>query len=143
MLARMDTTDVPAVAAEQLAMAMRFMLDSDKGLVLLRGATDQDLRALEDAIWDRLDGDLAHRRAVLLRFQHLISVFSARRLRALMLRRGYNLIAPALLVAASMRLNTKWGFSPHKFFLAINELPSVREVRPSTPVEEVQMLQAA
>lgn len=143
MFKRMDTSDVPMVAVEQLAMAMRFMLDSGKGLVLLRGASDSDLRDLEDTIWDRLDGDLAYRRAVLLRFQHLIGVFTARRLRALMLRRGYNLIAPAILVAATMRLNTKWGFSSQKFFIALNELVLELEARPSTPAEEVQMLEAA
>jgi hypothetical protein len=131
MIQRLDTSDVPAVPADQLAMAMRVMIDSGRGLVLLRGASSDELLALEQAIWHRLDGDLVRRRAVLVRFQHLIEVFSARRLRSLMLRRGYNLIAPALLVASSMRLNTKWGFSAHKFTLALGAVTAELEQRPT------------
>lgn len=118
----MDETDVPLVAPAELARAMRFMIDSGRGLVLLRGVSGADMRELESAIWHRLEGDLAQRRAVLVRFQCLVQVFSARRLRQLLLRRGFRLIAPAIQLAATMRLNATWGFSPHKFNLALQAL---------------------
>lgn len=118
----MDDTDVPLVAPAELARAMRFMIDSGRGLVLLRGVSGADMRGLESAIWHRLEGDLAQRRAVLVRFQCLVQVFSARRLRQLLLRRGFRLIAPAIQLAATMRLNATWGFSPHKFNLALQAL---------------------
>jgi hypothetical protein len=53
--------------------------------------------------------------AVLLRFRALVGVFKARRLRELLLGRGFMLITPAVHVAARMRLNTQWGFNPLKF----------------------------
>lgn len=118
----MDDTDVPLVAPAELARAMRFMIDSGRGLVLLRGVSGADMRELESAIWHRLEGDLAQRRAVLVRFQCLVQVFSARRLHQLLLRRGFRLIAPAIQLAATMRLNATWGFSPHKFNLALQAL---------------------
>jgi hypothetical protein len=109
---------------------MRLMIDSGRGLVLLRGMTGADMRELEDAIWDRLEGDIVQRRAVLVRFHCLVHVFSARRLHDLMLRRGFRLIAPALQLAAETRLNARWGFNPHRFNLALRALTSEFESRP-------------
>lgn len=126
----LDQADVPRVPAAELARAMRFMIDSGRGLVLLRGMSGADMRALEEAIWQRLEGDIVQRRAVLVRFQCLVEAFSARRLRELMLRRGFRLIAPALHLAAEMRLNTKWGFSPHKLNLALRALAIELERQP-------------
>jgi hypothetical protein len=118
----LDTSDVPLVPATDLALAMRFMIDSGRGLVMMRGLSNADVQELEDALWDRIEGDIAHRRAVLLRFQYLVDVFAARRLRDQLMQRGFRLIAPALQVAAGMRLNATWGFSPHKFNAALRAL---------------------
>ena len=122
MSSSLDETDVPSVPPAALARAMRFMIDSGRGLVLLRGLGAGDMRELESAVWHRLEGDIAERRAVLVRFQCLVEVFAARRLQALMLRRGFRLIAPAIQLAAETRLNAKWGFSPHKFNLDLQAL---------------------
>jgi hypothetical protein len=118
----LDTSDVPLVPATDLALAMRFMIDSGRGLVLMRGLSTADMQELEEALWDRIEGDTVHRRAVLLRFQYLVDVFSARRLRDQLMHRGFRLIAPALQIASGMRLNAKWGFSPHKFNVALRLL---------------------
>ena len=139
----LDQTDIPRVAPAELARAMRFMIDNGKGLVLLRGVNGSDMRELEGAIWDRLDGDIVQRRAALVRFQCLVEVFSARRLRELMLRRGFRLIAPALHVAADMRLSTKWGFSPHKFNLALQALVVELEQQPRVVVSDDRLVLAA
>jgi hypothetical protein len=49
-------------------------------------------------------------------------VFRARRLADLLLNNGYNLIAPAVHVAARQRLNADRGFNPSKFERALSEL---------------------
>ena len=54
------------------------------------------------------------------RFRHLVEVFSARRLKDMMLDRGYALMAPAIAIAASLRLNANRGFSPQAFLLALS-----------------------
>ncbi len=118
----LDTSDVPLVPATDLALAMRFLFDNGRGLVLMRGLSNDVMQELEDALWDSIEGDIAHRRAVLLRFQYLVGVFASRRLRDQLMQRGFRLIAPALQVAAGMRLNAKWGFSPHKFNAALRSL---------------------
>lgn len=136
----LDQTDIPLVPPAQLARAMRFMIDSGRGLVLLRGVSGADMRELEEAIWDHLEGDLIQRRAVLVRFRCLVEVFSARRLRELMLRRGFRLIAPAIHLAAGTRLSTKWGFNPHKFNLALQGLfAELEQQAPISAGEELDL----
>ena len=53
------------------------------------------------------------------------------------------LIAPALHVAADMRLSTKWGFSPHKFNLALQALVVELEQQPRVVVSEDRLELAA
>lgn len=128
----LDETDVPRVDPADLARAMRFMIDSGRGLVLLRGVSATDMQELESAVWPHLQGSIAKRRAVLVRFQYLVEVFAARRLRDLMMRRGFRLIAPAIQLAAQTRLNTKWGFSAYKFTLGLQALiGELEQVAPS------------
>jgi hypothetical protein len=135
MTQQLDMTDVPVVPAAELALAMQFMIDNGKGLVLLRGLTASDMRTLEAAVWDRLEGSVAQRRAVLVRFQCLADVFGARRLNALMLRSGFPLISLALKAAATMRLNVKWGFSPTKFNTALQWALTEAKLPRPRPVE--------
>jgi hypothetical protein len=117
----LDLNDVPHVSPEQLALPMRYMIDAERGLAMLRGASDSELRDAEGAVWDQIDGCSQTRTAVLLRFRCLIAVFAAVRLRRMLLQRGFGLLAPALKVAAQMRLNTRWGFNPLKFAMALEE----------------------
>jgi hypothetical protein len=70
----------------------------------------------------RAGNDPIERLAVLVRFRCLIKVFGARRLRDLLMHSGHNLIAPAVQVAARMRLNADLGFNPVKFERALAEL---------------------
>jgi hypothetical protein len=141
MSTTLDMTDVPAVPAPALARAMRILIDDGKGLVLLRGLPAADMRALEAAVWDELEGALAERRAVLVRFQALVDVFASRRLQSLMLRRGFPLIAPALHLAAQMRLNIGRGFSPTTFTYALHSL--LAETDQSRPVAAVPAMDLA
>jgi hypothetical protein len=69
--------------------------------------------------------------ATLVRFRCLIKMFSSRRLRELLMRTGFNLIAPAVQVAARMRLNADLGFNLVKFERALVELLSKRDAEPA------------
>jgi hypothetical protein len=124
MSSRLDKSDVPLVASHELLVPMQHLIDTERGLGMLKGLTDAELRGVDGAVWDALNGDATRRVAVLLRFRALIQVFRARRLAELFLHRGFMLIAPAVHVAARMRLNTEWGFNPLKFERALQDLLS-------------------
>ena len=114
-----DYTDVPQVSADALMIMMEQMITVGRGLVLLRGIEDRDLRAVESAAWEKLDGTAPEKLAALLRFRSLVAVFAGARLRDLFLQRGLALMVPAMDIAAEMRLNVQWGFSPVKFVRAL------------------------
>jgi len=116
-----DLTDVPAITPTDLAAAMQALIAGGRGLALLRGLEDADLDTIQAELKHRFHGDPQTALAVFVRFRHLAEVFSARRLKDLMLDRGYALIAPAIAIAASLRLNAHRGFSPQKFLLALQE----------------------
>ena len=122
MRPNIDLTDVILVSPHDMAVAMQYFIDAGRGLVLLNGAGAQDLRAMERAVWDKMDEDPVQRIAVLMRFRCLVEVFAAPRLKALLLNKGFNLLAPALHVAASQRLNAERGFNSVKFERALVDL---------------------
>jgi hypothetical protein len=115
-----DLTDVPAVEADDLASAMRALIDNERGLVLLRGLADQDLDTVQAELMRRFHAEPQRALAAFVRFRHMVEVFSARRLKDLMLDRGHGLIAPAIAIAASLRLNANRGFSPQAFLMSLN-----------------------
>src|SRR5262249_33038531 len=123
---RLDTTDVPLVGTHELMLPMQHMIDTERGLAMLRGLSNAELREVDHAIWDKLDADPSRRVAVLLRFRALIEVFNARRHKAFFLNRGFKLIVRAVHVAARMRLNTEWGSNALKFERALRDLLSQR-----------------
>src|SRR5690606_16742578 len=103
-----DPTDVPAVAAEDLAAPMRLLIAEGRGLVLLRGLTQEDAKIVEDCLRQRLGKEPSVELAALIRFRALVDVFACRRLGEMLLERGHEVIAPALQSAAQMRLSLKW-----------------------------------
>jgi hypothetical protein len=115
-----DLTDVPTVATADLAAAMQALIGNERGLVLLRGLADEDLDAVQATLQRRFHGEPQRALAAFVRFRHLVEVFSARRLKEMMLDRGYALMAPALAIAASLRLNANRGFNPQTFVLSLN-----------------------
>lgn len=121
-LTPLNLSDVALVDPRELARAMQYMIDTGRGLAMLRGITKAELREVDAALWDELAQDPVQRVAVLMRFRCLIEVFRARRLANLLLAHGHGLIAPAVQVAARMRLNTERGFNPVKFERALLEL---------------------
>jgi hypothetical protein len=129
-----DLTDVPAIAPTDLVAAMQALINDGRGLALLRGLEDADLDTVQALLKRRFQADPQTALAVFVRFRHLAEVFSARRLKDLMLDRGYALIAPAIAVAASLRLNANRGFNPQKFLLALQDTQTDNVV-PMTPRE--------
>jgi hypothetical protein len=124
-------SDVALVEARDLGMVMQYMVKTGRGLAMLRGVTEAELREVESALWDELSDDPAQRIAVLVRFRCLIGVFRARRLSDLLMHTGYRLIAPAVQVAAQMRLNAKLGFNPVKFERALVQQLASTEAEPA------------
>jgi hypothetical protein len=131
-----DLTDVPAIAPSDLAAAMQALIAHGRGLVLLRGLEDADLDTVQAELKRRFHTDPQTALAAFVRFRHLAEVFSARRLKELMLKRGYGLIAPAIAIAASLRLNANRGFNPQKFLLALQETMTDNVVPIVTPREK-------
>jgi hypothetical protein len=118
----MNLSDLPLVDPNALALPMRYMVETGRGLAMLRDISKEVLREVDQAVWGALADDPVQRVAVLVRFRSLVRVFASRRLADLMLDTGYNLIAPAVQVAARMRLNADLGFNPLKFERALREL---------------------
>jgi hypothetical protein len=114
-----DLTDVPAVAAADLAAAMRALIDNERGLVLLRGLGEEDLDTVQAELQRRFHGEPQQALAAFVRFRHMVEVFSARRLKDMILDQGFGLMAPAIAIAASLRLNANRGFNPQAFVLAL------------------------
>jgi hypothetical protein len=123
----LNLSDVTPVDPRTLALAMQYMVDTGRGLAMLRGISEAELREVDRALWDALGDNPAERAAVLVRFRCLIKVFSSRRLRQLLMRTGFNLIAPAVQVAARMRLNADLGFNLIEFERSLVELLGKRD----------------
>jgi hypothetical protein len=141
-----DLTDIPAVDAADLAAAMRSLIEDGRGLVLLNGATEADLDTARAALQSRHHAEPQRALAAFVRFRHLVEVFGARRLKDLMLGNGYALMAPAIAIAASLRLNGHRGFNPQRFLLSLQEALAANvvtlETRPAAVMVEAELLAA-
>jgi hypothetical protein len=141
-----DLTDIPAVDAADLAAAMRSLIEDGRGLVLLNGATEADLDTARAALQSRHHAEPQSALAAFVRFRHLVEVFGARRLKDLMLGNGYALMAPAIAIAASLRLNGHRGFNPQRFLLSLQEALAANVVtldtRPAVVMVEAELLAA-
>jgi hypothetical protein len=124
-----NPSDVAPVDARLLALAMRSLIDSGRGLAMLRGIGKEELAIADKALCVEVGGDPALRVATLMRLRCLIEVFATSRLANLFLNIGYNLIAPAVEVAAAMRLNADRGFSAVKFERALTETMARMDAR--------------
>ena len=127
----LNISDVALVDGRDLGMVMQYMVKSGRGLAMLRGVTEAELREIETALWDELSDDPPQRVAIMVRFRCLIAVFRARRLTDLLMHTGYGLMAPAVQVAARMWLNASLGFNPVKFERALVEQLSQASAAPA------------
>jgi len=132
MTTAFDIADVPTVSGEELYQPMRWLIENGQGLALLKGLDEGDIRALEEDLWRRFDGTAEARLAVALRMRALLGVFGARRLKDLLLSRGFKVVRAAVACAAAERLNPRFGFSAQRFVMALE--PATAPIAPATNV---------
>ena len=109
-----DPMDVPTVAVRELATALKVL--ADDALALSRAAewSDEDFRRVEQFFWQRFPRDRQRKIAALVRLRSLVAVCKARRIQKLISDHGTAAVQAIVEAAASMRLNTSFGFSPVK-----------------------------
>lgn len=115
MSVAIDSSDVPAVGIHDLYVPMRRLIADGRGLALLNGLSEADIRATEHRIWADFADQPEIRVAIALRLRALLEVFAHRRLKQEFLEQGFKLIARAVAEAATQRLNTRFGFKPQTF----------------------------
>lgn len=108
--APIDITDVPAVSGADLERLMRHLIGTGRGLALVKGLSDDEWSEIDDLIWS-YDWAPARRVAVALRLRALVAAFTARRLKALLMQRGFAVLGAAMAAAAGQRLNVRFGFT--------------------------------
>ncbi|NOT71637.1 MAG: hypothetical protein HOP09_10260 [Hyphomicrobium sp.] len=140
MTMSIDCNDVPGVGMHDLYMPMRHLISEGRGLALLNGLSEADIRTLECQIWADFSDQPELRVAIALRFRALLDVFAARRLRAEFLNQGFKVIARAVAEASTQRLNTRFGFNVQKFISAL--APVSRPVAQSAAVFETMQIAA-
>jgi hypothetical protein len=119
-LPAIDLTDVPLVAMRELATALKFLTDDAKLIVDPVHLTEDAMRRVEQAYWQRCNRDRTRKVAVLVRLRSLLEACRARTIQSLIAVYGQAAVLEALSVAATMRLNTKIGFSPVKLSQAVS-----------------------
>ena len=120
MTVLVNLADVPKVDASELDMPMRMLIEKGQGLALLKGLSEREIRELEDDIWADFEGSDEARVAVALRFRALLDVFAARRLKGLLVDRGFKLIVAAIKEASELPLNMRFGFNAQKLLMALD-----------------------
>ncbi|SDP50684.1 hypothetical protein SAMN04488061_3223 [Filomicrobium insigne] len=115
----MDLSDVPRAASADLWLLIQIMVECEHGLLFLRGVTDVDRAKIEDRFWNDFEGGTERGVVALMRFWCLVDIFQSRRLRALLMARGYDIFYPAVVAAARLRLNLHWGFNPQRLIWAL------------------------
>lgn len=119
MTVLLNLADVPKVSASELDMPMRMLIENGQGLALLKGLSEDEIRALEDGIWAEFEGSSEARTAVALRFRALLDVFGSRRLKGMLIEHGFKLITAAIKEASRQPLNTRFGFNAQKLVMAL------------------------
>lgn len=134
MTFNLDIADVPAVDARQLGQTIQMLIAKGQGLALLKGLSEKEIRSLEADLWGSFEGSSEARLAVALRFRALLQVFAARRLKDLLLNRGFRAISAAIEEAASQRLNVRFGLNVQKLVVALETATAT--VRPAIAITE-------
>ena len=117
----LNLADVPKVDAAELDMPMRLLIGERSGSCpASRASPSREIRDLENEIWAGFEGSDEARLAVALRFRALLDVFASRRLKGLLLERGFRLIAAAIREASRQPLNTRFGFNAQRLLTALD-----------------------
>jgi hypothetical protein len=109
-----DPMDVPTVAVRELATALKVLADDVLALARAADWSEEDFRRVEQFFWQRFPRDRQRKIAALVRLRSLVAVCKARRIQKLISDHGSVAVQAIVEAAASMRLNTSFGFSPVK-----------------------------
>ncbi len=112
--APIDLTDVPAVSARELSVAVKLLALHGASLETAHKLSDSALSKVFTAYWDLVSRDGGRKTATLVRLQNLINVCATRRMQALLQNYGRAAVAEAVQAAATSRLNDSYGFNPLK-----------------------------
>jgi len=132
--AAVDLTDVPVVPPQDLAEAVRVLAAAGIPLIASRNISEERFRAVEQAFWQHFEGPRELKTAILLRIRALSEVLGSRRLNKFVSNHNAGMLRMTLKVAAQMRLNTKWGFNPTKFMMALTSALTTEPARMSDGV---------
>jgi hypothetical protein len=114
-----DPTDVPVVAVRELATALKVLAGDVASLARAAEWSEDDFRRVEQFFWQRFPRDRQRKIAALVRLRSLVAVCKARRMQKLISEHGAAAAQAIVEAAASMRLNTSFGFSPVKVSCAV------------------------
>ncbi len=109
-----DPTDVPIVAVRELATALKVLAGDVASLARAGEWSEDDFRRVEQFFWQRFPRDRQRKIAALVRLRSLVALCEARRMQKLIAEHGTAAAQAIVEAAASMRLNTSFGFSPVK-----------------------------
>jgi hypothetical protein len=137
--AAVDLTDVPVVTPQDLGEAVRVLAAAGIPLIASRTISEDRFRAVEQAFWQNFDGPRELKTAILLRIRALSEVLGARRLNKFVSNHNSGMLRMTLKIAAHMRLNTKWGFNPTKFMMALSSALSSYEQPAGSPATDVRI----
>lgn len=126
MAVAFDRSDVPLVDATQMSVALGAVVESGHARVFFEGAGQSERDAVEAMYWELFEGEAALGGTVLLRLWNLVDALQSRRLKGLLMDRGFGLLQSAFAAAGGMRLNLDWGFVPQRLIWAIEEAEAAR-----------------
>lgn len=114
-----NETDIPHVAANDLAAATQLWLERERaGLLPADAPSALTVEAIEARIIDMHD-DPARGLSVLYRLRGLVDALHTRRFRSLVRHENAARLARLIEAAAAMPLNPRWGFSPLRLAWAV------------------------
>ncbi len=106
-----DDTEIPAVSPTDLSAALALWLERERQGLVIAGAGVATQSTI-DAQVIGMSSHPARGLAVLLRMRCLVEAMSSRRFRHLVRGNDTHALAHLVSIAASQRLNPRWGMSP-------------------------------
>ncbi|MEL7048052.1 MAG: hypothetical protein AAFO75_03670 [Pseudomonadota bacterium] len=124
-----EMSDVPAVSETRMFAALELLIATGQTSVLFKGH-DTEVRSLfEERFWQEFHGNTADGVAILIRLWSLIDVLQTRRMADRLMKTGFNILKPLAQAAASIRLNTSWGFAPQKVLWVVDNHTTLSETK--------------
>ena len=118
---KLDPTDIAPVRPQAIQAVIDLIVERGQSLILFHGASPAARADVNAAFWDAHTGDRVLANATIIRFWHLVDALATRRLKWMLLERGYAALAPLATTAATARLNVGWGFKPQTLVNALIE----------------------